>query len=101
MHSRLLTNNHKKILLGAFAVMCLLTLFCIALVLKSDSFWNVSGYLSRIAYIICLLFLTPLAGYLIIKKETGIVFSKVLEHAGVYKCNEQGLEAFERFIATL
>ena len=37
----------------------------------------------------------------IIKKETGIVFSKVLEHAGVYKCNEQGLEAFERFIATL
>lgn len=73
MHSRLLTNNHKKILLGAFAVMCLLTLFCIALVLKSDSFWNDSGYLSRIAYIICLLFLTPLAGYLIIKKETGKV----------------------------
>ena len=37
----------------------------------------------------------------IIKKETGIVFSKVLEHAGVYKCSEEGLAAFERFIAKL
>ena len=37
----------------------------------------------------------------IIKKETGIVFSKVLEHAGVYKCNEKGLKAFEKFIETL
>ncbi len=37
----------------------------------------------------------------IIKKETGIVFSKVLEHAGVFKCNSKGLAAFERFIATL
>ena len=37
----------------------------------------------------------------ILKKETGIVFSKVLEHAGVYKCNEEGLKAFERFIAAL
>ncbi len=37
----------------------------------------------------------------IIKKETGIVFSKVLEHAGVYKCNAEGLSAFERFVATL
>ena len=37
----------------------------------------------------------------IIKKETGIVFSKVLEHAGVYKCNEDGLAAFERFIAAI
>ena len=35
------------------------------------------------------------------KKETGIVFSKVLEHAGVYKCNEQGIAAFEKFIAIL
>ena len=37
----------------------------------------------------------------IIKKETGIVFSKVLEHAGVYKCNAQGLAAFESCIAKL
>ncbi|MBO4320981.1 MAG: UDP-glucose--hexose-1-phosphate uridylyltransferase [Treponema sp.] len=37
----------------------------------------------------------------IIKKETGIVFSKVLEHAGVFKYNQEGLSAFERFIAAL
>ena len=37
----------------------------------------------------------------IIKKETGLIFSKVLEHAGVYKCNEEGLAAFESFIASL
>ena len=37
----------------------------------------------------------------IIKTETGIVFSKVLEHAGVYKCNEEGLKAFERFIDSI
>ena len=35
------------------------------------------------------------------EKETGLVFSKVLEHAGVYKCNQEGLAAFERFIAKL
>ena len=37
----------------------------------------------------------------ILKKETGIVFSKVLEHAGVYKCTDEGLKAFERFIGIL
>ena len=37
----------------------------------------------------------------IIKKETGIVFSKVLEHAGVFKCNPEGLAAFERFIGSI
>lgn len=37
----------------------------------------------------------------IIKKETGIVFSQVLEHAGVYKCNEEGLAAFERFVQSI
>ena len=37
----------------------------------------------------------------IIKKETGIVFSKVLEHAGVYKCNADGQSAFERFIESI
>ena len=37
----------------------------------------------------------------IVKKEIGIVFSKVLEHAGVFKRDEKGREAFDRFIATL
>ncbi len=34
----------------------------------------------------------------ILKTEIGIVFSKVLEHAGVYKLTNEGIEAFERFI---
>jgi UDPglucose--hexose-1-phosphate uridylyltransferase len=34
----------------------------------------------------------------ILQKETGLVFLKVLEHAGVYKRNQEGQEAFMRFI---
>lgn len=34
----------------------------------------------------------------IIEKETGLVFAKVLEHAGVYKCTPEGREAFMKFI---
>lgn len=34
----------------------------------------------------------------IIEKEVGLVFSKVLEHAGVYKCTPDGRNAFMRFI---
>ena len=34
----------------------------------------------------------------IIRKEVGLVFSKVLEHAGVYKTCEKGREAFLRFV---
>ena len=37
----------------------------------------------------------------ILKKEIGIVFKKVLEHAGVYKCTEEGRAAFMRFIKSL
>lgn len=37
----------------------------------------------------------------IIKKEIGNVFTEVLEDAGVYKCNDSGREAFERFIMSL
>ena len=37
----------------------------------------------------------------ILKEETGIVFSKVLEDAGVYKRDEAGRAAFYRFIASL
>ena len=37
----------------------------------------------------------------ILEKEVGKVFIHVLEDAGVYKCTEEGLAAFERFIATL
>ena len=37
----------------------------------------------------------------IVKKETGLVFAKVLEHAGVYKRNEEGKAAFLRFLGTV
>lgn len=37
----------------------------------------------------------------IIRKEVGIVFSKVLEHAGVYKTDEEGRNAFIRFTDSL
>ncbi len=42
--------------------------------------------------------ITPLNINRIIETEIAIVFSKVLEHAGVYKCNEKGMLAFKRFI---
>ena len=37
----------------------------------------------------------------ILKEETGIVFTKVLEDAGVYKCTEEGRKSFLRFIQSL
>ena len=33
----------------------------------------------------------------ILQKEVGIVFAKVLEHAGVYKRTDEGKAAFLRF----
>lgn len=35
------------------------------------------------------------------QQEVGKVFCEVLEDAGVYKCDEKGLEAFHRFIGVL
>ena len=37
----------------------------------------------------------------VLKEETGIVFTHVLEDAGVYKCTKEGRRAFMRFIETL
>ncbi len=37
----------------------------------------------------------------IVQKETGFVFAKVLEHAGVYKRTSVGKEAFLRFLRTV
>ena len=37
----------------------------------------------------------------ILQKEIGIVFKKVLEHAGVYKNTAEGQEAFMRFVKAL
>lgn len=37
----------------------------------------------------------------IIEKEIGVVFAKVLEHAGVYKRDEEGRKAFFRFLESV
>lgn len=37
----------------------------------------------------------------ILEKEIGIVFSRVLEDAGVYKRDEKGIQAFEKFVEKL
>ncbi len=37
----------------------------------------------------------------ILEKEVGIVFTHVLEDAGVYKCTEEGRTAFKKFISIL
>ena len=37
----------------------------------------------------------------ILQKEIALVFSKVLEHAGVYKRNEEGRKAFDKFTESL
>ena len=37
----------------------------------------------------------------ILQEEVGKVFVTVLEHAGVYKRNEQGMKAFDKFMAQL
>lgn len=42
--------------------------------------------------------LTEETVYPVLQQEVGKVFVKVLEDAGVYKCNEQGREAFGRFL---
>ena len=37
----------------------------------------------------------------IIKDEIGLVFAKVLEHAGVYKRTPDGITAFKKFAASV
>ena len=37
----------------------------------------------------------------ILQDEIGIVFKKVLEHAGVYKNDEDGMNGFMRFVESL
>lgn len=37
----------------------------------------------------------------ILREEVGIVFEQVLEHAGVYKCSEEGRGAFVRFLQSM
>jgi UDPglucose--hexose-1-phosphate uridylyltransferase len=41
------------------------------------------------------------SGLDILRKEVGIVFSQILEHAGVFKRNKAGQQAFTRFVDSL
>ena len=45
--------------------------------------------------------ITPDNVHEIVQHETGLVFAKVLEHAGVYKRTPEGQAAFLRYIAAL
>ena len=45
--------------------------------------------------------ITPDNAFDIVCRETGLVFAKVLEHAGVYQRNDQGKEAFLRFLRSV
>ena len=45
--------------------------------------------------------LTPENVEEVLKQEVGKVFSKVLEHAGVYKRSEEGVKAFQKFVEFL
>ncbi|WP_294402833.1 UDP-glucose--hexose-1-phosphate uridylyltransferase [uncultured Clostridium sp.] len=44
---------------------------------------------------------TEYNAYEILQKEVGIKFSQVLDHAGVFKRNDKGMSAFDKFIAAL
>ena len=37
----------------------------------------------------------------ILRREVGLVFERVLEDAGVYKCTEEGRQFFERFLKSV
>ena len=37
----------------------------------------------------------------ILKKEVGLVFERVLEDSGVYKCSEEGRRGFHRFLTSV
>ena len=39
--------------------------------------------------------------YEILQKEVGIIFSQVRDHAGVFKRNDKGMAAFDKFVASL
>lgn len=65
-------------------------------VLEKHSAW-VEGFLPQYSGVV----LNPQNMQDILKQEIGKVFCRVLEDAGVYKCNEEGLMAFERFLSTL
>ena len=77
--------NKKSFLFLLLIVMCFLSLFCIAVVVKSNIFRDGYADASKIAHIICLVFLTLLSGYLIVKDQiTGAMRYYLLFLLNVY-----------------
>ena len=70
MQKNLLTNNYKTVPFLALGGMCFLAIFGIEVAIKSVIFRDDSVFLSQIANILCLVFITLLTGYLIVKKQT-------------------------------
>ena len=68
--SSILKDKYKAFLYFSFGVICFLSLSGIAVMIKSDIFRDTATCLTQIAHIICLVYLTLLTAYLIVKKET-------------------------------
>lgn len=67
---KLIKVKYKEAPFGTIGVMCVLTLVCIAILIRNGILRDGSDNITQIAYIFCLVFLTVLSGYMSIKKQT-------------------------------
>ena len=67
---KIMQGEYKESPYLQIGVMSFLSLFCIAVVIKNYILQGSSANLSQIAYIFCLVYLTVLSGYMIVKRET-------------------------------
>ena len=70
---KLIQVKYKEAPFGTIGVMCVLTLVCIAILIRNGILRDGSDNIAQIAYIFCLVFLTVLSGYMSIKKQTAVV----------------------------
>ena len=67
---KLIQVKYKEAPFGTIGVMCVLSLVCIAILIRNGILRDGSDNIAQIAYIFCLVFLTVLSGYMSIKKQT-------------------------------
>lgn len=67
---KLIQVKYKEAPFGTIGVMCVLSLVCIAIMIRNGILRDGSDNIAQIAYIFCLVFLTVLSGYMSIKKQT-------------------------------
>ena len=67
---KLIQVKYKEAPFGTIGVMCVLSLVCIAILIRNGILRDGSDIIAQIAYIFCLVFLTVLSGYMSIKKQT-------------------------------